>query len=66
MQLHVSCILRQTVQDYLKSEQAYTLHKPARRLFTKNHTDVAGIDAQWQVDLADMQSIARKNNKIKY
>ena len=44
----------------------YTLHKPARRRFTKNHTYVAGIDAQWQANLADMQGIARQNNEMKY
>ena len=53
-------------QKYLQSEQAYTLHKPARRRFTRNHTYVAGIDAQWQADLADMQGIARQNSGIRY
>ena len=45
-QLHVPGVTRQTVQEYLRSEQAYTLHKPARRRFTRNHTYVAGIEAQ--------------------
>ena len=45
-QLHVPGVTRKTVQEYLKSEQAYTLHKPARRRLTRNHTYVAGIDAQ--------------------
>ena len=58
-QLHVSGVTRKTVQEYLRSEQAYTLHKLARRRFTRNHTYVARIDAQWQADLAYMQGIAR-------
>ena len=58
-QLHVPNVTRQTVQEYLKSEQDFTLQKPARRWFTRNHTYVATIDAQWQADLADMQGIAR-------
>ena len=45
-QLHVSSVTRKTVQEFLRSEQAYTLHKPARRRFTMNHIYVAGIDAQ--------------------
>ena len=45
---------------------AYTLQKPARLRFTKNNTYVAGIDAQWQADLADMQNIARQNGGTKY
>ena len=57
-QLHAPGATRKEVQGYLRSEQAYTLHKPARRRFTRNHTYVAGIDAQWQADLADMQGIA--------
>ena len=65
-QLHVSGATRQTVQEYLRSEQAYTLHRPARRRFTRNHTYVAGMDAQWQADLADMQGIARQNNGMRY
>ena len=64
-QLHVPCATRQTVQEYLRSEQAYTLHKPVCRRFTRNHTYVAGIDAQWQADLADMQGIARQNGKMR-
>ena len=65
-QLHVSGVTRKTVQQYLKSEQAYTLHKPAHRRFTRNHTYVAGIDAHWQADLADMQGIAKQNGDMRY
>ena len=65
-QLHAPGTTRTRVKKYLKSEQAYTLHKPARRRFTRNHTYVAGIDAQWQADLADMQDIARQNCGMRY
>ena len=34
--LHLLGATRQTVQEYLRSEQAYTLLKPAYRLFTRN------------------------------
>ena len=44
-QLHVTGASRQTVHDYMKIEQAYTLHRPARRRFTRNHTyNVCGGD----------------------
>ena len=46
-ELHVLGLTRQTVQEYLRSELAYTLHKPTRRLFIRNHIYVAKIDAQW-------------------
>ena len=54
------------VEEYMRSEQAYTLHKPARRRFIRNHTYVEGIDAQWQADLADMQGIAKQNGGMRY
>ena len=59
IQLYVPGATRQTVQEFLRSEQAYTLHKPARRRFTKNHTYVAGIDAQLQADLTHRQGISK-------
>ena len=46
-ELHVPGVTRKSVQEYLRSEQAYTLYKPARRRFTRNHTYVEGIDAKW-------------------
>ena len=65
-ELHVPGVTRKSIQEYLRSEQAYTLHKPARRRFTRNHTYVALIDAQWQTDLADMQGIAKQNDGMRY
>ena len=44
--LHIPNVTRQSIQKYLKTEQAYILHKPLRRRFTRNHTYVSGIDAQ--------------------
>ena len=57
---------RQDVVEYLRGEQAYTLHKPARRHYKSNHIYVGGIDAQWQADLADMQGLARQNDGMRY
>ena len=65
-QLHAPGVTRKKVEEYLRSEQAYTLHKPARLRFTRNHTYVAGIDAQWQADLTDMQGIAKQNGGMRY
>ena len=65
-QLQAPGATRKNVEKYLRSEQAYTLHKPARRRFARNHTYVAEIDAQWQADLADMQGIAKQNGGMRY
>ena len=58
-QLHVLGLTRNTVLEYLLSKQDYMLHKPARRQFTRNHNYMAGMDGQWQADMADMQGISR-------
>ena len=65
-ELYVSNVTRPTVQKYLRSEQAYKLHKPAPRWFTINHIYVAEIDAQLQADLAETQAIARQNGAMRY
>ena len=65
-QLQVPGVNRQVVEEFLRGEQAYSLHKPARRHYPRNHIYVAGIDAQWQADLADMQGLARQNGGLRY
>jgi hypothetical protein len=55
------------VQEWLKSQPAYGLHKPARRRGYKTRKyKTSGIDHQWQADLADMQAEAPHNNGFKY
>ena len=61
-ELNVPEVTRAAVADYLHGQQAYTLYKPARRKYKRNKTFVAGIDAQWQADLADMQGLASQND----
>ena len=65
-ELKIPDVDRETVENVLKQEQAYTLHKPARRHFPRNHIYVKGIDGQWQGDLADMQSLSRQNDGMRY
>ena len=48
------------------SQDAYTLHKTARRNFKRNHVIVGGIDEQWQMDLVDMQSLKQYNDGYRY
>ena len=48
------------------SQDTYTLHKPARRNFKRNRIIVGGIDEQWQMDLADMQSLKQYNDGYRY
>lgn len=54
------------VKNWLRKQQTYTLHKPIRRKFVRRKTVVAGIDYQWQGDLADVSSLAKYNDKYRY
>ena len=59
-------VTEKTIKKYLTGQASYSLHKPARKHFTRNPTVVGGIDQQWQADLADMQAIAKDNNGVHY
>jgi hypothetical protein len=59
-------VTREQVLEFLKGEDTYTLHKPARKHFKRNKIIVNDIDKQWQADLAEMQDIARDNDGIRY
>ena len=48
--------------QYLQGEDAYTLHKPARRHFIRNVTYADNIDDCWQTDLTDFQSLKKEND----
>lgn len=54
------------VRNWLKKQKTYTLHKPIRRKFSRRQTIVAGIDHQWQADLADLSHLSKYNNKYRY
>ena len=59
-------VFEKSIIDYLCREASYSLHKPSRKNFKRNLTVVGGIDQQWLADLADMQSLPRKNKGTKY
>ena len=54
------------IKDWLSSQDTYTLHKDARRKFKRNKIIVHGIDEQWQVDLVDMNTLAKENKGYRY
>ena len=45
----------QVVQDWLHSQDVYTLHKPIKHKFKTRRVLVNEIDDQWQADLVDMR-----------
>ena len=59
-------LTRKQISDWLASQDNYTLHKPARRNFKRNRVIVGGIDDEWQMDLADVQSLKQHNDGYRY
>lgn len=50
------------IERFLSKQQTYTLHKPVKRRFPRNKIVTAGIDVDWQADLADLSSLKQYNN----
>ena len=47
---------RKKVLEWLQSQRAYTLHKPARKKFPTRKTRTSHHNSQWQADLNDMMT----------
>ena len=59
-------IPKMLVQQWLESQDAYTLHRPLRKRFDRNIYIVNYIDDVWQSDLCDLQSLSKFNDNYKY
>ena len=54
-------INRAKIKEWLMKQDAHTLHKPITR-----RVILGGIDQQWQMDLADMQSMQKLNDGYQF
>ena len=54
------------VKAWLLSQEAYGVYYPFRGRFSRSRVISAGIDYLWEMDLMDMQKIAKANNGYKY
>ena len=54
------------VKEWLSGQETYTLHKPIRRKFKRRKMICVGLDHLWQIDLADLSSLARYNDGFRY
>ena len=54
------------VEQWLSSQNAYTLHRPAVTKFKRRRTIVSGMNQQLQVDLIDVRKYAADNDGINY
>jgi len=59
-------ITRNQVEQWLRSQITYTLHRPARKKSPRNKVIVGSKDQLWQMDLVDVQSIKKYNGGFKY
>jgi len=55
-----------TIKKWLASQDAYTLHAPARKKFPRKQYYVSGPYELLQMDLADMQNVAKYNDGYRY
>ena len=55
-------ITKKEVDDFLAKQETYTLHRQTRRRFNRNTTRTAGLDVDWQADLADMRHLKHWNS----
>jgi hypothetical protein len=54
------------LENWLQSQDTYTLHKPVRHYFKRRRIIVSDIDEQWEADLVDLSGIAKYNKQFKY
>ena len=47
------------IKAWLEKPDAYTLHRPVRKLFARNPHTVSNVMDVWECDLMDVQSYAK-------
>ena len=57
---------RNEVVEWLKSQDAYTLHRPVRRKFPRLHYNVTNIDDLWEADLIELRNLKNYNDGYSY
>ena len=63
---HDSNISVEDVEEWLKNQLAYILHKLIRLNFKTRAVVVHQIDQQWQIDLVDVSKLSKHNNGFKF
>ena len=64
--LKASKCKKRDVEEWLPGQKIYTLHKPVRKRFPRNLNTETNIDGVWQIDVVDLSSFAKYNDKYKY
>jgi len=59
-------ITHRKVKEFLEEQDVYTLHRPVITKFARNRVVSGGIDALWDSDLADVSSLHKQNDGVKF
>ena len=54
------------VNEWLSSQNTYTMHNPVRKRFPRNPYTVTNVDDVWEMDLADLSTLSKYNEKYSY
>ena len=57
---------KKNVEEWLSIQNTYTLHSPVIKKFPRNPLTVTNIDDFWEMDLSDLRSLSKYNDKDKY
>lgn len=57
---------REEVKKWLSSQEAYTLHRPVHKRFSRNRYILSNFNELWQADLSDMRTYSQYNDGYKY
>lgn len=57
---------KKRIYDWLSNQDAYTLHKPVKRKFSRLAYDIKNIDDVWECDLMQMTTIKEYNDDYSY
>ncbi len=56
----------QAIRRWLQNVDAYSLQRPLRHKFKRRRVISQGLDALWDVDLADVSNISKENDGMRY
>ena len=51
---------------WLQNQESFSLHKPVHREFKRLRVIVDGLHDQYDADLADMQKLKKKNDRVRF
>ena len=54
------------IKAWLKTQDAYTIHRAVRNRFPRNPYTFNNIDDVWEIDILDLTSLKKYNNNYRY